>query len=221
MNATLNTGHEVGNFTVVKYLKTYGINNAESYRVTDSEGNDAIMKLIVDGCSSLEFSHEVCELLSQTRAMPSVKGHGVINVDSIDYKFMIRESVEGVKLSELLDLGITYTWEEAVPIVMQVLGALSVLEFPKPQANGELYFAASVLSENEFPDNPEACHGLCPYYFLAHMPEGYVAGEVLTDMDDYPVVYHDTFPDAGLYGFLRWILQKSGLDVAVEDLRQL
>ena len=127
MNATLNTGHEVGNFTVVKYLKTYGINNAESYRVTDSEGNDAIMKLIVDGCSSLEFSHEVCELLSQTRAMPSVKGHGVINVDSIDYKFMIRESVEGVKLSELLDLGITYTWEEAVPIVMQVLGALSVL----------------------------------------------------------------------------------------------
>lgn len=121
MNATLNIGHEVGNFTVVKYLKTYGLNNAESYRVTDAEGNDAIMKLMVDGCSSLEFSQEVCELMSQTRAMPSVREYGVINVNSIDYKFMIRESVEGVKLSELLDMGITYTWEEAVPIVLQVV----------------------------------------------------------------------------------------------------
>lgn len=127
MNATLNIGHEVGNFTVVKYLKTYGLNNAESYRVTDSEGNDAIMKLMVDGCSSLEFSQEVCELMSQTKAMPSVMEHGVINVNCIDYKFMVRESVDGVKLSELLDLGITYTWEEAVPIVMQVLAALAVL----------------------------------------------------------------------------------------------
>lgn len=121
MNATLNIGHEVGNFTVVKYLKTYGLNNAESYRVTDAEGNDAIMKLMVDGCSSLEFSHEVCELMSQTKAMPSVMEHGVINVNSIDYKFMVRESVDGVKLSELLDMGITYTWEEAVPIVLQVV----------------------------------------------------------------------------------------------------
>lgn len=127
MNATLNIGHEVGNFTVVKYLKTYGLNNAESYRVTDSEGNDAIMKLMIDGCSSLEFSHEVCELMSQTDSMPSVKEKGVITVDSLDYKFMVRESVDGVKLSELLDMGITYTWEEAVPIVMQVLRALYVL----------------------------------------------------------------------------------------------
>ena len=127
MNATLNIGHEVGNFTVVKYLKTYGLNNAESYMVTDSEGNEAIMKLMIDGCSSIEFSHEVCELMSQTSAMPSIKEHGVINVNSIDYKFIIRESVEGVKLSELLDMGITYTWEEAVPIVMQVLCALTVL----------------------------------------------------------------------------------------------
>ena len=127
MNATLNIGHEVGNFIVVKYLKTYGPNNAESYRVTDAEGNDAIMKLMVDGCSSLEFSQEVCELMSQTKAMPSVMEHGVINVNCIDYKFMVRESVDGVKLSELLDMGITYTWEEAVPIVMQVLAALAVL----------------------------------------------------------------------------------------------
>ena len=127
MNATLNIGHEVGNFTVVKYLKTYGLNNAESYRVTDAEGNDAIMKLMVDACSSLEFSQEVCELMSQTKAMPSVMEHGVINVNCIDYKFMVRESVEGVKLSELLDMGITYTWEEAVPMVMQVLAALAVL----------------------------------------------------------------------------------------------
>lgn len=127
MNATLNIGHEVGNFTVVKYLKTYGLNNAESYRVTDSDGNDAIMKLMIDGCSSLEFSYEVCELMSRVKSMPSVKERGVINVNSIDYKFMIRESVEGLKLSELLDEGITYNWEEAVSIVMQVLNALAVL----------------------------------------------------------------------------------------------
>ena len=59
MNATLNIGHEVGNFTVVKYLKTYGLNNAESYRVTDAKGNDAIMKLMVDGCSASSRSHPV------------------------------------------------------------------------------------------------------------------------------------------------------------------
>lgn len=98
---------------------------------------------------------------------------------------------------------------------------VSVLEFPKPQANGELQFAASIIHEDILQDYPVEPRALCPYYFLAHMPEGYVAGEVLTDMDEYPVVYHDTFPDAGLDEFLGWVLQKSGLDVNVKDLRLL
>lgn len=98
---------------------------------------------------------------------------------------------------------------------------MCVLEFPKPQVNGELQFAVSILFENIFSDDPEASHGLCPYYFLALMSEGYVVGEVLTDTDDYPVVHYDRFPDADLCRFLRWSLQKSGLDVVVEDMQQL
>lgn len=127
MNATLNIGQAVGKFTVVKYLKTYGINNAESYMVTDNEGKNAILKLIVDSCSSLEFSNEVFHLMSNTIYMPSVMDHGIIKVNDNNYRFIIRESADGVKLSELIDKGVTYTWEEAVLIILQVLDALAVL----------------------------------------------------------------------------------------------
>lgn len=98
---------------------------------------------------------------------------------------------------------------------------ISVLEFPKPQSNGELLFAASIMHEDIMCDDSEYSSGLCPYYFLALSQEGYVAGEVLTDKEDYPVVYYDQLSDVSLCGFLKWTLQKYGLDVAVEELRLL
>jgi hypothetical protein len=98
---------------------------------------------------------------------------------------------------------------------------ISVLEFPKPQSNGELLFAATIMHEDIMCDDSEDSSGLCPYYFLALSQEGYVAGEVLTGTDDYPVVYYDQLSDVTLCGFLKWTLQKYGLDVAVEDLRLL
>lgn len=98
---------------------------------------------------------------------------------------------------------------------------ISVLEFQKPQANGELQFAASIIHEDILQDYLVEPHALCPYYFLALVSEGYVSGEVLTDKDDYPVAYYDMLPDADLGSFLKWTLQKYGLDVAVEELRLL
>lgn len=71
---------------------------------------------------------------------------------------------------------------------------ISVLEFPKPQSNGELLFAASIMHEDIICDDSEDSSGLCPYYFLSLSQDGYVAGEVLTDTDDYPVVCYDRFP---------------------------
>lgn len=98
---------------------------------------------------------------------------------------------------------------------------ISVLEFPKPQSNGELLFAASIMHEDIMCDDSEDSSGLCPYYFLALSQEGYVAGEVLTDREDYPVVYYDQLSDVSLCGFLKWTLQKYGHDVAVDELRLL
>ena len=45
MAPTLKNGQNIEGFEVQEYCKTYGVNNAESYIVTDKKGRTAIMKM--------------------------------------------------------------------------------------------------------------------------------------------------------------------------------
>ena len=120
-------GQEIDGFQVKEYCKTYGLNNAESYRVVDAKGEESLMKIIIDGCASAEFSNTVCDVMRKRVSLPRLLKSGVINLRSIDYRYIVREMSEGTRLSESLEEGTTYTWEEAVIIILQVLTALATL----------------------------------------------------------------------------------------------
>lgn len=127
MGQILRVGQKIDEFCVLKYCKTYGLNNAESYMVTDKKGRFAIMKIMIDGCSSVEFSDSACMLMKKTYSMPKLLKTGVVNIAPIDYRYIVRELTDGVKLSELLNQGSVYSWDEAVIIIRQVLCALEVM----------------------------------------------------------------------------------------------
>ena len=65
MNHILRKGQWLDGFRVQEYCKTYGLNNAESYKVVDENGNEAIMKIIIDGCGCVEFTETVCDLMER------------------------------------------------------------------------------------------------------------------------------------------------------------
>ena len=56
-------GQNIEGYRVMEYCKTYGLNNAESYKVVGPDGRPALMKIILDGCYSAEFTEEVCDLM--------------------------------------------------------------------------------------------------------------------------------------------------------------
>ena len=127
MDRILRTGQEIDGFQVKEYCKTYGLNNAKSYRVVDAKGEESLMKIIIDGCASAEFSQAACEVMRKRFSLPRLLKSGALSLRSIDYRYIVREMSEGTRLSESLEEGTTYTWEEAVIIILQVLTALATL----------------------------------------------------------------------------------------------
>ena len=55
MNQILRIGQEIEGFLVKEYCKTYGVNNAQSYKVADTKGNTFIMKIMVDDAVPLNL----------------------------------------------------------------------------------------------------------------------------------------------------------------------
>lgn len=94
---------------------------------------------------------------------------------------------------------------------------ISVLQFPSPQEDSDLVFAASVMRKEQNDANEEG--NACPYYFLAAMPEGNVLGEVLTDKDDYPYVLYEPVSEISITEFMNKVIEKSELGTMVDDLR--
>ena len=90
MNHILRKGQWLDGFRVQEYFKTYGLNNAESYKVVDENGNEAIMKIIIDGCGCVEFTETVCALMKQRFSMPKLVTTGVVSLRSIDYRYVVR-----------------------------------------------------------------------------------------------------------------------------------
>ena len=127
MKPTLKIGQIIDGFCVQKYCKTYGVNNAESYMVADIKGNAAVMKIIIDGCDSVEFLDITYNLMKNKYSMPKILATGVVNIDSIDYRYLVREVCDGERLSDLLNQGVVYSWDDSVIIMLQVLCALGVM----------------------------------------------------------------------------------------------
>ena len=70
MDRILRIGQEIDGFQVKEYCKRYGLNNAESYRVVDAKGEESLMKIIIDGCSSAEFSNTACDVMRKRVSLP-------------------------------------------------------------------------------------------------------------------------------------------------------
>ena len=162
MNATLTEGQKIGNYHVKEFIKTYGLDNVESYTVMDDEGREGIMKLIVEGCSCVEFSENVLDAMSENRNLPCLLESGVETIAGIDYCYIIREKVRGESLSEILDRGVTYSWEDAVVIVLQVMSALRTLHEHGP----------GVLHNDITPDNVIMDGNSATLIGLSHVSRG-------------------------------------------------
>ena len=142
MNATLDIGSTVGDFYVEYYIKTSS--DSESYIVTDSERNRALMKLYTekawDNLPSCNLSHH-----SFAKTIESDS----ITIDGKAYHYIIRDYVDGNRISDLIDEGKIYDWDEASEIIMKVLSAVDYLHGQTPKMFHNDITARNVLVYEE------------------------------------------------------------------------
>ncbi|MBQ2980163.1 MAG: AAA family ATPase [Bacteroidaceae bacterium] len=127
MNATLSIGQKVGDFCVEEFVKTSSDNRGESYFVSDKDGRKALMKLYAADAESHTLECEVNTVLSINSAFVPMVAVGDIEHNGVAFRYIVREYVEGERLSEIVKAGRLYSWEEAMPIILQVLNALKHL----------------------------------------------------------------------------------------------
>lgn len=132
MNLKLCTGYSVGNFQIEKFLKVSADLQVESYIVKDANGQKGLMKIsrTIRPCGILE-----CTATSQGEdnyPLLSNLAVGRVMVEGEDYDYTVREYVEGERLSDILEGGKIFTWEEALPIYYQLLIALKHLHSCSP-----------------------------------------------------------------------------------------
>ena len=142
MNATLDIGHVVGDYYVEHFIKTSP--DSESYIVTDSERNRALMKLytdkVWDTLPSCNMNHH-----SFAKTIESDS----ITIDGKEYYYIIRDYVDGNRISDLIDEGTTYDWDEASEIIMKVLSAVDYLHGQTPKVFHNDITARNVLVYEE------------------------------------------------------------------------
>ena len=132
MNATLNIGQAVGDFHIEEFVKTSADNRCESYFVSDKNGNKALLKLYTADTENQVLEREVCAILPKSLGVAPVVASGAIKQNGTTYCYIVRDFVDGVRLSDLIDEGKRYSWGQAVPIVHQVLKAIKHLHTQKP-----------------------------------------------------------------------------------------
>lgn len=82
-------------------------------------------------------------------------------------------------------------------------GRLLLIEFPQPDLESELFYAASFLTYADVRDSDELS---CPYYFLAKADDGCIFGEVSETEDDFEPIAHVRTESADLSEFLKLVL---------------
>lgn len=133
---TLAIGQKIGDYRVDTFLKASSNNHSESYLLIGTNKAKAIMKLydaeelsqkkrLIEGGCFLEGNiccqQETRYTLAHTLLCKETE------INGRKYIYLIREYIEGKRLSDILGDGKRYTWEEAIPILRQILEGLASL----------------------------------------------------------------------------------------------
>ena len=148
MNATLNIGQTIGDYRVEEFVKASDENGDETYFVSGRDGKKALMKLyaVEAKAHSIECGSTV---LSQNLGFVPMVANGTIEHNGSSYQYIVRDYVEAKRLSDLIDEGKLYPWEQATPIVLQVLVALKHLHSQEPTIIHNDITARNILIKEE------------------------------------------------------------------------
>ena len=132
MNTTLNIGQKIDGYSVEKFVKTSADGSTESYLVSDNEGKRGLMKLYAFNTSQHSIEFKAKNVFAISSSLISMSADGCIQLNGTDYRYCVREFIDGKRLSDLIEAGKRYTWQEAQPIILQVLMALRHLHSQEP-----------------------------------------------------------------------------------------
>lgn len=127
MNTKLHIGQMVGSYRVEKFIKASSDNRSESYFVVDDNGKKALMKLYSNDAKSCATEYGERVIFAGNLSLLPVVDNGEIDVDGVPYHYIVREFVDGERLSDLINCGKRYSWEQAALIILQVMSALKQL----------------------------------------------------------------------------------------------
>lgn len=148
MNATLNIGQTIGDFRVEEFVKASDENGGETYFVSGRDGKKALMKLYAVEAKAHAIECGSTKLPQNLGFMPMV-ANGTIEHNGSSYQYVVRDYVEAKRLSDLIDEGKLYSWEQATPIVLQVLVALKHLHSQEPAIIHNDITARNILIKEE------------------------------------------------------------------------
>lgn len=172
MCATLNIGQSVGDFRVEEFVKTSADGSIESYFVSGKEDRKALLKLHTAPDGSIPVEYEAVEVFSDHPSFAPVVAAGSVEINDAEHRYIVREFVEGRRLSDLIAEGKHYTWEEAAPILVQVLRALEHLHSQEPAIIHNDITARNIIIR-EVDGKPKVC--LIGLGHLSHRTNGRAA----------------------------------------------
>ncbi len=132
MNATLNIGQKIDGYNIEKFVKTSADGSTESYLVSDNNGKRGLMKLFTVKTSQHSIEFDAKDVFANSSSLIPMTANGCIQLNGTDYRYCVRECIDGKRLSDLIEAGKQYTWQEAQPIIQQVLMALKHLHSQEP-----------------------------------------------------------------------------------------
>ena len=149
MNATLNIGQTIGDFRVEEFVKASNENGGETYFVSGRDGKKALMKLYAVETKAHTVECGSAALLPQNLGFVPMIANGTIEHNGSSYQYIVRDYVEAKRLSDLIDEGKLYSWEQATTIVLQVLVALKHLHSQEPAIIHNNITARNILIKEE------------------------------------------------------------------------
>ncbi len=107
------------------------------------------MKLFAADAENLVVESEASEALAKNSAFIPIVANGAIELGGTPYRYIVRAFVDGRRLSELIRAGKRYSWEEAAPIILQVLMALKQLHSQEPDVIHNDITARNILIKED------------------------------------------------------------------------
>ena len=111
MNATLNIGQTIGDFRIEEFAKVSADNHSESYFVSGQDGKKALLKLYLDNAGDDIVEYQAGKVLPQSLSFVPMVASGSIEHNGCSYRYIVRDFIEGKRLSDIIDEGKLYSWE--------------------------------------------------------------------------------------------------------------